>query len=1105
MSDIGWPKGQESLASESSSSSSNRTPQTPPSATASAATIISDEELNSGQLADKGTGIASSSVIDTPEDNELSSEQSLPLSPPAHILKRLTPLKRVRNSNTSPSSSSAVFPDSNTGSPPRRKTKTHKPRTLSATEVVNKVTRLQISESLKREEKKEALKQKLEKALKNREEVNKKKSENAKKFIENSRIWNSFLETHDDFKLQNSDEELEVDAGEPANVNNEFSGTPAAGLTSFLIRIDDVLKIQKSIRAHFFKSQVNTKPPLLNVLQSSDVLKKLNETSFDDVRGLILEESSKSLIRNFLHSIGAPLITPLENSTLVSETIFLLAICLLHVKVNCSKSNEFDSLFRAKLGEDAKKHYEGYRHPTFMRLHYDDDEFSNFLIEKLTNCSERLLKFFKILIDQRKVVDFKYYDMDRFNFLKAWRQYLELFLILSDDRDTKLLHLLFKANDVLVSSLAIQEHINENEYIGFDNHELQRVVGCLTETLLDQKKEIVASVKYLSKVQPRWGISFSYKGHRWLTRGFTLEQKRSQLYETYIFWTSSSGTALNIIPPALPGITTNEWRRYLLLGVYRNLDNWVKNLTKYRTLVAPRTLRSGFRRSSYPFAAQISSSRHTNVCYRPSIEHVNFALKIEDDFNILFEKIIICREIKEDFKPVASLIVTKSLKFLRDLSCLLTDHHQLELFYESLAQILDSVRKFIPCELENEIPFETISNEIYDDYGKFEVFIYSFCVVLKTLGAEKYTAYSKFGISKDSLNKFEVLAKSCELKVDIEKVGNGEQFDVILLAWRGLMIEMTSIWIHHFKTSRIALHRKTYGFIDRFYFSKYILHPEFDLDVLRRNWKFEVRNTCISQFIEVESPLNHSVTCLRADKNKMTCEFIMAKMFDLIKNGSEKLRLPLTFDVCHPFIIEQVNNYKLILQVIFIQFAVDYFLGHTPLVLTGEENLNNGIDYDTMNKSIIKPNIPKLGRSIFKYFKDEDVIINPNFMLDDCDIQNILEIIKTHIEDKIANDPRTRDLYSHSGNSSDGYDKLARNNSTESSLAGVLKKIKYYPFLAKQCNTGFYLGVSQRWKAEGFKGMDGYVEGVEKEFHAMAFEMRKIIRVSCCVFGDLIY
>ncbi|CAM9017707.1 unnamed protein product [Wickerhamomyces anomalus] len=984
MSDIGWPKGQDPLASESSSSSSNQTPQTPPSATASAATIISDEELNLGQLADKGTGITSSSVVDPPEDNELSSEQSLPLSPPAHILKRLTPLKRVRNSNNSPSSSSAVSPDSNTGSPPRRKTKTHKPRTLSATEVVDKVTRLQISESLKREEKKEALKQKLEKALKNREEVNKRKSENAKKFIENSRIWNSFLETHDDFKLQNSDEELEVDAGEPANVNNEFSGTPAAGLTSFLIRIDDVLKIQKSIRAHFFKSQVNTKTPLLNVLQSSDVLKKLNETSFDDVRGLILEESSKSLIRNFLHSIGAPLITPLENSTLVSETIFLLAICLLHVKVNCSKSNEFDSLFRAKLGEDAKKHYEGYRHPTFMRLHYDDDDFSNFLIEKLTNRSERLLKFFKILIDQRKVVDFKYYDIDRFNFLKAWRQYLELFLILSDDRDTKLLHLLFKANDVLVSSLAIQEHINENEYIGFDNHELQRVVGCLTETLLDQKKEIVASVK-------------------------------------------------------------------------------------------------------------------------PSIEHVNFELKIEDDFNILFEKIIICREIKEDFKPVASLIVTKSLKFLRDLSCLLTDYHQLELFYVSLAQISDLVRKFIPCELENEIPFETISNEIYDDYGKFEVFIYSFCVVLKTLGAEKYTAYSKFGISKDSLNKFEVLAKSCELKVDIEKIGNGEQFDVILLAWRGLMIEMTSIWIHHFKTSRIALHRKTYGFIDRFYFSKYILHPEFDLDVLRRKWKFEVRNTCISQFIEVESPLNHSVTCLRADKNKMTCEFIMAKMFDLIKNGSEKLRLPLTFDVCHPFIIQQVNNYKLILQVIFIQFAVDYFLGHTPLVLTGEENLNNGIDYDTMNKSIIKPNIPKLGRSIFKYFKDEDVIIKPNFMLDDCDIQNILEIIKTHIEDKIANDPRTRDLYSHSGNSSDGYDKLARNNSTESSLAGVLKKIKYYPFLAKQCNTGFYLGVSQRWKAEGFKGMDGYVEGVEKEFHAMAFEMRKIIRVSCCVFGDLIY
>lgn len=983
-----------------------------------------------------------------------SDELRLPLSPPDHILKRLTPLKRTNSRSVH---------DNNEETP--RKRQAHKPRTLSADEVMDKVALLRIQNAEKIEKKKQELKEKLDAAERNRQEVIENRRKNAKKFTMNSAIWDSFKETfEDEIVSTNSNEDGSISASVVLENDNEDEDSDESTVfleeaewkalqergsrlekssqKIILRRLQSYIykKVRSRIRAHAFFASKSVSAGLSNYKTFEDVKDKL-----------LLNNELRKDMKRLLELLGAPKLHP--TTKLLTENVYMFAIALSWIKLSDDKSLSPEII----LGPNAVQDYQGYNVPGFMEFHYYDDGFGLFIRNMYFVTSLRLVEtLFKILEEENLPSEI---DIIRLRFMKLSRQFLNLHFINAEGTDTRLMLHLFKINDNLTSSLAIQEHITETN--DSNSPVLEIHVDELTKYLKDEKKLVIARIKTLKNRCANHAGAYNNEYSVHFTAGVKLRERRLQFYKEYQYVKFLILKKSGIVLP--PGFSKNEWRRYHLELFY---DQYNKEFDKLRFYNVPSKLRTGFRgrvpsrviaprqREDIEFIQTIVGQTNlSQLCQgvKHSLDSIDLSL-------VLMNQVVdLTKRMLEGFNMVLDPEVPRNIrqKLVRNLQFKFEEDGRVvfEPFVFFLRGTFDIMNHYYERQPLNEVT-QPIKN------------------YLRTVQYHSNRITTMTGIYRYILNFMDV--------------------------WKLVMRDIGNTWI---KESFIKLREQklSYGDFEKVAFLHSIHKNNRLMEDEIRITRLDMNSTKIKLNRSFRSSYNNdSIEDNRTFQEKIV-DYLVTKFTDVVQ-FDEDLELPLSFEVCKPTLYPILEKYRVVLQTMFLYSAINSYIDRVPLLVSGRESTDIN---PRVIKRLMKPDMNKLVEDINFYLRTNAV--EPNFKLIEEDVDAIMRFIRRGVSDKIHNDSRLIHLFDHTRNPKEDLEHFININTTESSLRSLLKQHKYLPHSAKNFNELLLRSVQPTVnKAENIGDINDYCKGesCKIDMEDVIYKLKRLLDVNASLYKE---
>jgi len=1070
----------------------------------------------------------------SPSSSPSSSSSGLPLSPPPHIMKRLTPLKRKDQSKN---------PDNNIGT--SKKKVSNKPRTLSASEVQDKVIQLRVERRIKEEKKRLEIEDKLKAALKNRELIINKKRESATKFIENSKIWDSFQDTFEDFDKENGDA-----AANNRNDQNEAELSPFLDIHNKKPLLNHPVNSSSEAASIEQSSEENraTSHKAFKKLQAARVIRRsiirfLCKKHAEFFKGIdifskyhkthhVLKKSYASKKKFFQKVIF--------NDDLIHKFKFIFHFGLgiqdpnklqPHMTVLISLKILYDYIFKTdecslKLGGKALELYRGFRLPNFEKDFYYHDKFSIYIGRRLIMKASSLIKAFKNLIHstnwQNKI------DLERLRFFKTLSSFQEIILIHSDDNDKRLLLLMMKVNNTLNRALGIQIHIENNNVFNVSgNIELDSRVNNLRVTLEKQKAENNKRMNFIKDAMRKKGLIYNSPSSYHFTKGITLSNRRRQLFGLFTYEEKIKDRVL--VPP---GFTIDQWRRYMVLKCYDGYDaNFNNSVVNNTGTGAPKRMSTGiisdlsllvnnriivndtlmiheveriYKLFGIETHSQIADRQraHLEVGNKGNTQNtLKKMMKMTQDLVKFLDQDLEGRPGSKKFKESHPNLFLKH-KFLIDFKISTKQkikEDDVELFFRSMIELLavyiegyefwmvtaqvNSVAKMLDNVVDHDVDKTSYKSRLleYVQFWELLMELFSTMLIKKSFLHMKYNGY-----------------KSTELE---------------LFQYSSIIKSTQNKWVldESLKVFLLDIAKVNSEFTNRYFESRTVFE-----EVLIRNRG----NSQLNNYDSIQS----SSFKLKVDIIK----YVMSKIFSYIYVGdfSEQKRIGFSDNFCaiKPDLNFFIDEYKKILQMMFINFIIETVLNKAPLIFTGNEQpgVFNAL-YKT--RSILKPNMNEFGTDLYKklYLElNHPKLPNSNFKLEESVVDFILEILLKHVIAKVRTDSRFSNLYAAGSNFEANIVEFATKNITGSlSLKQLLMEhCRYFEKLGKNLNTSVFICImnyfqmmktldKRRWNAtlyretiknnsnllkEKFRGLN--VEYIEK----LVYELIRMFNVHLYVY-----
>lgn len=435
---------------------------------------------------------------------------SSPLSPPKHILAKLTPVSprtpsRARRNTTPVRHKERCYSNGS----PRSK------RVLSPEQVHAKVMMWKVKEEEHIRKKRYAASQRMLIAEQKRCALLEERRETARRFSDNAIIWNRY-KFDIDFPEDAVESAIEDEDG------RDMTSCPPSTTNSYTV-------ISEAVHYHIIKRKFH------NSIMSLPI-STLLETPYEEIQHHVqsphLRTTIKLTLCELLRAQDAFPGVPLEN-------VFLSSLLLL----SDHTSNQNDKVYDARLGPHAEAEFGGYLVSWMRDVAVLKYEFFEKIKSRMLVLCRKMIVLFQYAVCGR-ISDA---SSKKLKFLNCWRRYCDLFRLFQVLFLTRCLLLLMRAMDTLQSGIAIQEHVGVD--VAVEHEKLEE---------FKQRKNVL--VRQLAQWKRN---SKCNDGNRWCFVNKSLKEKCAELSREFDKSSSANHVSISsiLIPP---GFTIEEWEKFRL-------------------------------------------------------------------------------------------------------------------------------------------------------------------------------------------------------------------------------------------------------------------------------------------------------------------------------------------------------------------------------------------------------------------------------------------------------------------------------------------------------------------------------------------------------------
>ncbi|CCH41566.1 hypothetical protein BN7_1107 [Wickerhamomyces ciferrii] len=511
--------------------------------------------------------------------------ESLSSMVPETVLKRLTPLKRTKLERSL--NESSITADS------AKSIYTHKVKLIRTEARLSNILAAERVEQLKRmkeehaEQKRKEIEEKQLNAERIRNDNISKKREAAGKFARDKLIHGIHKVKADDIEVVSSD------GSETSSERDQsYSGSSnSIEVDPLLVKYANIIKgaFRRKHAVAFLKHH-----PLIIEVDRKFGHKKLVKKGWRPILDRISDSKFREFLKWLLNSLEIPSYDDSGcsslGSTIAALLIFWSNACYTKPEINYNLDTD-ENILHLGLGELAKEVYSGYGLKDFEKLHYYDDKFSSYILQKVVHAAEIFLVSFKRIIFCKIIPSRS--DNLRLDFIKDFKNFTNLLYLFKDDHSKRLFMVQLKVLDDLLSSLAIQKHISNSSDLIHNN--LSSETKETTKLLETHRADALNQLSQLKITFNRYRDIYNSQSFSWINNN-NLDQSRSYIYEEYklelnIYLFIGS----KIVVPF--GFTPHSWIEHQYEKLNKIYDDKVKGSGDHSI---PRSMKSGrLRRGFY--------------------------------------------------------------------------------------------------------------------------------------------------------------------------------------------------------------------------------------------------------------------------------------------------------------------------------------------------------------------------------------------------------------------------------------------------------------------------------------------------------------------------